>query len=184
MVVRAMPKRQGSTRTSTHDPFPGTPAEGVSIKVAVEVEAGGGDDRGRSSRQSRLYGERAQPVRGLRALGADGRRSSIRSIRRARRTRAAFAGFKSICATAASPGVPRHPSVLLRRDDQYRRPRRQPRAERRSPNSPTGSGWPRPARCIPPSCGVISGVHDGKPFVNEVYLGCTGGAGTPHMTAG
>jgi N-methylhydantoinase B len=22
-------------------------------------------------------------------------------------------------------------------------------------------------------------VHDGKPFVNEVYLGCTGGAGTP-----
>jgi N-methylhydantoinase B/oxoprolinase/acetone carboxylase alpha subunit len=25
----------------------------------------------------------------------------------------------------------------------------------------------------------VSGVHGGKPFVNEVYLGCTGGAGTP-----
>ena len=25
----------------------------------------------------------------------------------------------------------------------------------------------------------MSGVHHGKPFVNEVYLGCTGGAGTP-----
>ena len=33
--------------------------------------------------------------------------------------------------------------------------------------------------CIPPSSGVVSGVHHGKPFVNEVYLGCTGGAGTP-----
>jgi N-methylhydantoinase B len=33
---------------------------------------------------------------------------------------------------------------------------------------------------IPPSSGVISGVHRGKPFVNQVYLGCTGGAGTPH----
>ena len=33
--------------------------------------------------------------------------------------------------------------------------------------------------CIPASSGVVSGVHDGQPFVNEVYLGCTGGAGTP-----
>ena len=33
---------------------------------------------------------------------------------------------------------------------------------------------------IPPAIGVVSGVHDGEPFVNEVYLGCTGGAGTPH----
>jgi N-methylhydantoinase B len=27
---------------------------------------------------------------------------------------------------------------------------------------------------------VISGKHDGKPFVNEVYLGCTGGAASPY----
>lgn len=33
--------------------------------------------------------------------------------------------------------------------------------------------------CIPASSGVVSGVHEGHPFVNEVYLGCTGGAGTP-----
>ncbi len=42
-----------------------------------------------------------------------------------------------------------------------------------------GLGMAETGAVIPPSIGVISGVHDGKPFVNEVYLGCTGGAGTP-----
>ncbi len=43
-----------------------------------------------------------------------------------------------------------------------------------------GLGMAETGAVIPPAIGVISGVHDGKPFVNEVYLGCTGGAGTPH----
>jgi N-methylhydantoinase B len=42
-----------------------------------------------------------------------------------------------------------------------------------------GFGQAETGTLMPPSCGVLSGVHDGKPFVNEVYLGCTGGAGTP-----
>jgi N-methylhydantoinase B len=42
-----------------------------------------------------------------------------------------------------------------------------------------GLGQAETAALLPPSTGVVSGVHDGKPFVNEVYLGCTGGAGTP-----
>jgi N-methylhydantoinase B len=42
-----------------------------------------------------------------------------------------------------------------------------------------GLGMAETGAVIPPSSGIISGVHDGKPFVNEVYLGCTGGAGTP-----
>ena len=41
-----------------------------------------------------------------------------------------------------------------------------------------GLGQAETAALLPPSTGVISGMHDGKPFVNEVYLGCTGGAGT------
>jgi N-methylhydantoinase B len=43
-----------------------------------------------------------------------------------------------------------------------------------------GLGMAETGAVIPPSSGVISGVHGGKPFVNEVYLGCTGGAGGPH----
>jgi len=42
-----------------------------------------------------------------------------------------------------------------------------------------GLGMAETGAVIPPSSGVISGLHDGEPFVNEVYLGCTGGAGTP-----
>ena len=42
-----------------------------------------------------------------------------------------------------------------------------------------GLGLAEAGACIPASSGVISGVHDGRPFVNEVYLGCTGGAGAP-----
>jgi N-methylhydantoinase B len=41
-----------------------------------------------------------------------------------------------------------------------------------------GLGQAETAALLPPAIGVISGVHNGKPFVNEVYLGCTGGAGT------
>jgi N-methylhydantoinase B len=42
-----------------------------------------------------------------------------------------------------------------------------------------GFGMAETGAVIPPSSGVISGIHNGHPFVNEVYLGCTGGAGTP-----
>ena len=42
-----------------------------------------------------------------------------------------------------------------------------------------GLGLAETGALLPPSCGVVSGVHHGKPFVNEVYLGCTGGAGAP-----
>jgi N-methylhydantoinase B len=42
-----------------------------------------------------------------------------------------------------------------------------------------GLGMAETGAAIPPAIGVVSGVHDGVPFVNEVYLGCTGGAGTP-----
>jgi N-methylhydantoinase B len=42
-----------------------------------------------------------------------------------------------------------------------------------------GLGMAETGAVIPPSSGVVSGVHNGHPFVNEVYLGCTGGAGAP-----
>src|SRR5262249_51372358 len=42
-----------------------------------------------------------------------------------------------------------------------------------------GFGMAETGAVIPPAIGVISGIHNGKPFVNEIYLGCTGGAGTP-----
>ncbi len=45
-----------------------------------------------------------------------------------------------------------------------------------------GFGMAATGRCQPPSCGVISGVDPrerGGPFVNQLMLACTGGAGGP-----
>jgi N-methylhydantoinase B len=42
-----------------------------------------------------------------------------------------------------------------------------------------GLGRAETGALIPPSCSVICGSHDGEPCVNELFLGCTGGAGTP-----
>ena len=141
-------------------------------------QAGRGDDRGRPPRQSRQHGERPQPLRRLRALGADGRRSSIRSTIPCRRTRAASAASRFISATAASPVGRIHPTscsvATTNIADRVANPVQCAIAELAD-----GLGMAETGAAIPPSIGVVSGVHDGKPFVNEVYLGCTGGAGTP-----
>ena len=118
--------------------------------------------------------------RRLRPLGADGRHLQLASTIPCRRTRAASAASASICARTASSA-----SRCIRRPARSPPPT-SPTASpipcsARSPSSPTVSAWPRRGACIPPSSGVDLGRSaSGQPFVNEVYLGCTGGAGTPH----
>ena len=58
---------------SVHDPFPGTPPEGVSIKATVRGRQRGGANRGRPHRQPRLHAMRVQRERGLLTVGRDGR---------------------------------------------------------------------------------------------------------------
>ncbi len=45
-----------------------------------------------------------------------------------------------------------------------------------------GVGMAEVGAVIPPSSAVVSGKdpRTGKPFVNQLFLGCTGGAGNPH----
>jgi N-methylhydantoinase B len=75
-------------------------------------------------------------------------------------------------------GVPRHPSscsvATTNLADRVANPVQCAFAELAD-----GLGLAEAGACIPASSGVISGVHAGRPFVNEVYLGCTGGAGAP-----
>ena len=54
-------------RVSVHDPFPGTPPDGVPIKVTVDDRRRRADDRGRPARQPRLPAQRPEPHRGQRA---------------------------------------------------------------------------------------------------------------------
>ena len=75
-------------------------------------------------------------------------------------------------------GIPRHPTscsvATTNLADRVANPVQRALAELAD-----GLGLAEAGACIPASSGVISGVHDGRPFVNEVYLGCTGGAGAP-----
>ncbi|MCB1470770.1 MAG: hydantoinase B/oxoprolinase family protein, partial [Rhizobiaceae bacterium] len=48
-----------------------------------------------------------------------------------------------------------------------------------------GQGMAECGAVIPPSVAVVSGIHprDGKPFINQVFLGMTGGAASPTADA-
>ncbi len=70
-IVRAMPKGT-VTRTSTARPLSGNAGRRSHHKGDCRGEAGRGDDRSRSPRQSGQHGEWAEPLRGLRAFGAHG----------------------------------------------------------------------------------------------------------------
>jgi N-methylhydantoinase B len=152
-VIRAMPKGR-VTRSSTHDPFPATPPDGVTIRVTVEVKPEGRADRGGSHRQSRLHGERPDLSEPARFRAPDRSASSTPSTTRCRRTRAASPHPRIICATIASSA-----GRAIR-----------PRARSPPPISPTGSptrsnarmaemadglGHGRDGAVIPPSSGVF-----------------------------
>jgi N-methylhydantoinase B len=167
------------TRTSRHDPIPGIPAEGVEIKVTV------------TSRPEEAIIEvdlRDNPD--CMPCGLNLSEACARS--------AAFLGvFNSIDHTVPKNagsyrrlrvhlrencivGIPRHPTscsvATTNIADHVANPVQAAMAELSN-----GLGLAETGSCLPPSIGVISGIdpRTGKPFVNEVYLGITGGAGAP-----
>ena len=158
-AIRRAARRAARTRSSRHDPFPGTPADGVEIRVAVAVDTEAAHDRDRSARQSRLPALRpqslARPARARRRWSA----CSTASITPCRRTPARFRRITRPAARRLHRWHSAPSDQLLGCDHQSRRSRRQSGAMRAWPRSPTGSAWRKAARCIPPSLGVISGVH-------------------------
>jgi N-methylhydantoinase B len=176
-VIRAMPKGK-VTRTSTHDPFPATPADGVTIKVTVEVKP-----------------EDAMIEVDLRD-NPDGMENGLNLSEGCALSAPMVAIFNSIDQTVPKnegsfrrikvhlrdgciAGRPIHPAscsvATTNIADRVANPVQAAIAELAD-----GLGMAETGAVIPPSSGVISGSHNGKPFVNEVYLGCTGGAGGPH----
>ncbi len=145
------PRRRHAHRAGTI-PFPGTPADGVEIKVTVDqstrtdgrIEVDLRDNPGLHAVTASIS---ARPRRARRRCSA----CSTRSIaRRAEERRQLSPDHACICARTASVGIPRHPTSLLGRDHQHRRPRRQPRAGRdRRTRRRAGAGGDR-ARACPP----------------------------------
>ena len=176
-VVRAMPKGK-VTRTSTHDPFPGTPAEGVTIKVTVEVkpEEAMIEVDLRDNPDSMANGLNLSEGCALSAPMVAIFNSIDHTVPK---NEGSFRRIKVHLRDGCIAGRPIHPTscsvATTNIADRVANPVQGAIAELAD-----GLGMAETGAVIPPAIGVVSGVHDGKPFVNEVYLGCTGGAGTPH----
>ncbi len=175
-IVRAMPKGK-ITRTSTHDPFPATPVDGVTIKVTVEVkpEEAMVEVDLRDNPDSMENGLNLSEGCALSAPMVAIFNSIDQTVPK---NEGSFRRIKVHLRDGCIAGRPIHPSscsvATTNIADRVANPVQAAIAELAD-----GLGMAETGAVIPPSCGVISGVHHGKPFVNEVYLGCTGGAGTP-----
>ena len=169
--------RERLTRSSRHDPFPGTPSDGVEIKVTVDVDPEAAlididvTDNPDCFENGLNLSEacaRSAPMVGVFNSIDPTVPKNEGSFRRIR------VKLRENCAV----GIPRHPTscsvATTNLADRVANPVQCAFAELAD-----GLGLAEAGACIPASSGVISGVHDGRPFVNEVYLGCTGGAGAP-----
>jgi N-methylhydantoinase B len=175
-AIRSMPRGR-ITRSSRHDPFPATPADGVDVSVTVEIDP----DRERISIDVRD--------------NIDSLKNGLNLSEACARSAPMVGVFNSIDPTVPkNEGSFRRIEVLLRDNSAVGRPVHPTSCSVATTNladrvaNPVqcaiaeladGLGMAEAGACIPASSGVVSGVHDGKPFINEVYLGCTGGAGTP-----
>ena len=175
-VIRAMPKGR-VTRKSTHDPFPATPEAGVTITATVEVKP---DE---AMIEVDMTDNPDTMENGLNLSEACALSAPMLAIfnsidHTVPKNEGSFRRIKVHLREGCIVGRPRHPTCCSAATtniaDRVANPVQAALAELAD-----GLGQAETGALLPPSCGVVSGVHHGKPFVNEVYLGCTGGAGSP-----
>ena len=175
-VIRAMPSGR-VTRTSRHDRFPGTPDDGVEIKVTVDVRA----DEGRIDVDLRDNPDCMENGINLSegcALSAPiaGIFNSIDHT--VPKNEGSFRRITVQLRDGCAVGRPLHPTscsvATTNLADRVANP-----VQCAIADLADGYGMAETGACIPASSGVISGMHRGRPYINEVYLGCTGGAGGP-----
>jgi N-methylhydantoinase B len=176
-VVRALPKGR-RTASSTHDPFPGTPESGVTITVDVNIDPDG------ALIEVDLRDNPDCLPNGLNLSEACALSAPMLAIfnsidHTVPKNEGSFRRLKIHLRDGCVVGRPRHPTscsvATTNIADRVANP-----VQRAIAEIAEGYGMAEAGAVIPPSSGVISGIENGKPFVNEVYLGCTGGAGTPH----
>lgn len=167
------------TRTSRHDHIPGTPADGIEIKATVISRP----DEGRIEVDLRDNPD-CMPC-GLNLSEACSRSAAFLGIfnsidptvpKNAGSYRRITVHLRENCIA----GIPRHPTscsvATTNIADHVANPVQAAIAELSD-----GLGLAETGSVLPPSIGVISGIdhRTGEHYVNEVYLGITGGAGAP-----
>lgn len=177
-AIRAIPSGRVIT-TSTHDPFPGTPEDGVTVKVDITVDAGAARITVDMTDNPDCMPNGLNLSEGC-ALSAPlvGIFNSIDHT--VPKNAGAFRRVEIKLRENCIVGVPRHPTscsvATTNVADHVANPVQRALAELAD-----GIGMADAGSCIPPSCGVISGrdPRTGHEYVNEIYVGVTGGAAAP-----
>jgi N-methylhydantoinase B len=181
-AIRALPSGHASV-TSTHDPFPGTPPEGITIRSTVRVDA----PAGRIEVDLRDNPD-CLPC-GLNLSEACARTSAMVGVFNSidpsvPKNAGAFRRISILLRENCVVGIPRHPTSCSAATTNVA-DRVANGVQRALAELADGAGMAECGAVIPPSVGVVSG-HDprtGLTYVNQVFLGMTGGAASPRADA-
>jgi N-methylhydantoinase B len=181
-AVRRLPAGT-QTRMSCHDPFPGTPVAGIPIKVVVSV------DPAAARIQVDLRDNPDCLPCGLNLSEACSRTAAMVGVfnsieHSVPKNAGSFRRIDVLLRENCVVGIPKHPtSTSVATTNVADRVANSVQAA--IADLADGFGLAECGAVIPPAVGVISGIHPatGAPFVNQVFLGMTGGAGAPGADA-
>lgn len=177
-AIKAVPSGE-ATAISTHDPFPGTPLEGVPIRSHVKVDSAGG-----RIEVDLTDNPDCLPC-GLNLSEACARTAALVGVfnsidhtvpKNAGAFRRVTVHLRENCVV----GIPRHPTSCSAATTNIA-DRVSNGVQRAFAQLGAQFGMAECGAVIPPAVGVISG-HDprsGLRYVNQVFLGMTGGAASP-----
>jgi N-methylhydantoinase B len=181
-AISRLPSGRASA-ISTHDPFPGTPEDGVPILSIVEVDANSG----------RVIVDLTDNVDclpcGLNLSEACSRTSALIGVfnsidHQVPKNAGAFRRVDIRLRENCIVGIPRHPTSCSAATTNIA-DRVANGTQRAFAELADGFGMAEVGAVIPPSVGVVSGTdpRTGLDYVNQVFLGMTGGAAGPHADA-
>ena len=165
-----------ATKTSTHDPFPGTPDDGIPVTSTVTTRPGDGRI------EVDLTDNMDSLPCGLNLSEACARTSAMIGVfnsldHTVPKNAGSFRRIEIKLREGCIVGIPKHPTscsvATTNVADRVANGVQQAIAELQD-----GVGMAETGAVIPPSTGVVSGVdpRSGKAYVNQVFLGFTGGA--------
>ncbi len=181
-AIREFPKGQGLAR-STHDPIPGTPADGITVSSKVEI------DPERAVIRVDLRDNPDQMACGLKVSEACTRTAAMIAVVNTvdpmvPKNAGAFRRIEVLLKDGGVVGIPRHPfscsAATTNLADRVQNATQLALAE-----ISERSGMGEIGAFCPPSTAVVSGVdpRSGRPYVNQLFLGHTAGAGSSREDA-
>jgi len=177
-AVQKVPRGSASA-VSVHDPIPGTPEVGVRVNAAVTVdpEAGYIDVDLTDNQDSMECGLNMSEACARTAASIGVFNSIDHSVPK---NAGAFRRLRIKLREGSVVGIPEHPTSCSVSTTNVA-DRISAAVQRALAELGDGVGMAEVGPVIPPSSAVVSGVdpRDGKAFVNQLFLGVTGGAGTP-----